>query len=257
LSYFAVKELKTRPIQGLNEVQSLMRFNEQPHEHLIRLLSTFVYKDSLHMIFHWADGNNLENFWVTTNAKPKEDIDFTRWMSKQISGLAEAIQRIHHCDNRLLSKSDKGKTHGRHGDLKPANILWFKHDPNNTNPESFGILKISDFGMADFHGPLSKSNVPASQVVGLTNGYRAPEFDNTRLISPRYDIWSFGCVLLEFAVWRTLDGYDGGINPFSVLRTKESTAVIPEDNFFNLRLDDKEEIIQAEAKPSVVSVSTT
>ena len=178
------------------------------------------------MIFHWADGNNLENFWIKTRSRPKEDFVLTRWMSKQISGLAEAIQRIHHCDDRLLPDFDKGKTHGRHGDLKPANILWFRHDPNDTSPGSFGILKISDFAMAEFHGPLSKSNIPADQVVGLSNVYRAPEFDNSRLISPRYDIWSFGCVLLEFAVWRTMGGYEHGVNRFSVLRKEESNCNI-------------------------------
>jgi serine/threonine protein kinase len=206
------------------------------------------------MIFHWADGNNLEKFWMNTPAKPQGDVVFTRWMSKQISGLAQAIHRIHHCDDSLLPLSDRGKTHGRHGDIKPENILWFKHDPNDISPESFGILKISDFGLAEFRGPRSKSNIPASQVVGFSNAYRAPEFDVIGRISPRYDIWSFGCVLLEFAVWRTLDGYEGGVNPFSVSRTKESTAIIGEDGFFNLSLAQGEEYIEAKAKPSVIEV---
>ncbi|KAJ4367806.1 hypothetical protein N0V86_009642 [Didymella sp. IMI 355093] len=152
-------------------------------------------------------------------------------------------------------ESEAGKDHGRHGDIKPANILWFRKDPNDSNPHSKGILKISDFGFADFHGPKSKSNVPSNDIMGLTDGYRAPELDVTKRVSPRYDIWSFGCVLLEFMVWRMLEGEDG-VEGFSVQRKEESTAIIQEDNFFNLR-ETPDEGLEALAKRSVMRMFDT
>ena len=67
----------------------------------------------------------------------------------------------------------------------------------------------------------------------FTGTYRAPEFDAFRSVSPQYDIWSFGCVLLQFMVWY-LDGWQG-VDRFTERRSREgvSDRVIFLDNFFN------------------------
>lgn len=43
--------------------------------------------------------------------------------------------------------------------------------------------------------------------MGNTPTYRAPELDIMKDSTPKYDIWSLGCVLLEFVVWY-LCGWD-------------------------------------------------
>lgn len=202
------------------------------------------------MIFPWADGGHLEQFWETNSSMPRQDHGFVKWMSKQILGLASALRSIHHPNVRALPIGDHEKTHGRHGDIKPTNILWFK---SHGLSESMGVLKISDFGFADFHAERSKSNVRRSDVLGLTDIYRAPEFDVRKVVSPRYDIWSFGCVLLEIVVWYLL-GYDDGVMRFTESRAQDSTAVIREDNFFNFHTEPKRGIV-AQMKPSVNKVS--
>jgi serine/threonine protein kinase len=51
----------------------------------------------------------------------------------------------------LAHEDDEGKDYGRHGDIKPENILWFKQDKSHPK---FGILKLSDFDSPPFtkHG---------------------------------------------------------------------------------------------------------
>ncbi|XPS91805.1 hypothetical protein M3J09_001214, partial [Ascochyta lentis] len=245
-SYFAVKELKKRPEQGLKEIQALLRFNDQQHDHLIRLLAMYEHRDRLNMIFPWAEGGDLDNFWKTNSPLLSQHDGLATWMSKQILGLASALRIIHHPNDVKASEGDNSKTHGRHGDIKPTNILWFR---SHGSENSLGILKISDFGFAEFHAERSKSRVPGDHIQGLTDIYRAPELEVRNLVSPRYDIWSFGCVLLEFVVWYLM-GHDDGISRFTESRFEDSSAVIREDNFFNFDRGQKG-IITAHEKSSV------
>ncbi|PMD61065.1 uncharacterized protein K444DRAFT_629069 [Hyaloscypha bicolor E] len=92
---------------------------------------------------------------------------------------------------------------GRHGNLKPENILWFKGPGCDGLGGPTGVLQICDFGLADFHST-QWALVPAGNIGGLTHAYRTPEWDVSNLISPSYDIWSLGCVLLEFVTWYML-----------------------------------------------------
>lgn len=252
---FAVKELKLR--RGLHEAITLKRLNNKQHPHLIRLLATYTYGDLFHLIFPWANGN-LGDFWEThAPPNPEHTRDSMRiiWMSKQILGLARALQVIHYCEidkTNLpgLSPEEMKKMHGRHGDLKPENILWFKDD-HSGHDDSMGVLKIADFGFADFHSKHSKSRVRRSAVPGVTYTYSAPEYDVRQQVSPQFDIWSFGCVLLQFVVWY-LHGWDG-IDRFSKKRTAESKGfVVRIDSFYLLDTGGT----QARLKESVTEVGS-
>jgi hypothetical protein len=237
---FAVKELDVdhgaKSRNGDNkdrEALALKRFHDTHDPHLIRLLLTYSYKGRFHMVFPWADGN-LKALWEKTDRRlhhEPQKADLLRWISTQILGLARALSRVHYfeIDNENfqgLSSEDRKRSHGRHGDLKPENILWFKDEGS-----FMGTLKIADFGFADFHSEHSKSNVCKSDVGGITATYRAPEYDVSKKVSPQYDIWSFGCVLLEFVVWY-LRGWEG-VDGFSMRRLKDSRETpIASDVFF-------------------------
>ena len=122
------------------------------------------------------------------------------------------------------------QVHGRHGDLKPENILWFKDYQDNDSSGSMGVLKISDFGLTRFHGTMSVSNSNVENV-GFTGTYRAPEYDIYKKVSQSYDIWTLGCVILEFATWYLL-GWEA-VDRFSQSRSTEHVAEVKEDVFFN------------------------
>ncbi|RDW73475.1 hypothetical protein BP6252_07382 [Coleophoma cylindrospora] len=115
-----------------------------------------------------------------------------------------------------------------------------------------GDLKISDFGLMQFHRKRSKSHIDASGV-GVSRTYRAPEYDIAREVSQSYDIWTFGCLILEFITWYLL-GWDK-VDKFSRRRVDDDNSEFREDVFFNLVKIRSEEAsrvqLGARFKPSV------
>ena len=221
-----------------NEVLSLKRFNDKRHEHLIRLLATYTYKDRFHMIFPWADGN-LMDFWKRPKPHHSSPPD-TIWMAKQIWGLSRALHSIHFCEinpdgnSQDLPVETYRKPHGRHGNLKPENVLWFKSMRDAQQGHLVDVLQIADFGFADFHGPDSKSNVRLSKVPDFTDSYQAPEAEGMKRVSPQYDMWSLGCILSQFAVW-WMWGWEG-VEEFSKKRANEASPdPIKADTFYKVR----------------------
>ncbi|KAF2688470.1 kinase-like protein [Lentithecium fluviatile CBS 122367] len=219
---FAVKEIfnNTREEEIKKEINVLkgISSSRHSHSHLVTLLATFRYHDHYHLIFPWAK-YDLLGYWEHENPNPEKNAETTLWFAEQCRGLADALYKIHHWMTRSESAlHDQGpnpptKTErlraintsqecakltlqlfGRHGDIKPQNILWF---PN----EGLGILKITDFGSAHFS---TRESDPAQgdSSPSFTRLYRAPEDDLPNLVlTPSYDIWSLGCVYLEFVTW--------------------------------------------------------
>ncbi|RSL47212.1 hypothetical protein CEP51_015809, partial [Fusarium floridanum] len=206
--YFALKEVNSLDRNSYrDEVEALQRYctKLQKMKHLVQLLLTFQHGERLYLLFEWADGN-LRDFWQmipTVQPTPRR----TRWVAEQCLGIAIAVKRIHGLmtwqrDQPVTSglNSDREKYHGRHGDLKPSNILWF-----SKYGEDRHLLVVSDLGLTRYHSRVSKSHV--SQVRGFTSPYCPPEVGLVRHISQKYDIWSLGCLYLEFFTWY-LQGMD-------------------------------------------------
>lgn len=154
-------------------------------------------------MFEWADGN-LEQFWKRRQVEISPSA--TKWMAEQCRGITNAIKRIHGLATWQREERASGqqetwvKDWGRHGDIKPTNILWFL-----THGEDRDHLVVADLGLTRYHSSLTKSRV--MRVDGYTGTYRAPEIDLGSPISPKYDIWSLGCVFFEFCIWYLL-GYE-------------------------------------------------
>jgi serine/threonine protein kinase len=256
---FAVKELQA--VDGSAKAPTGKEDSEAValKQHLIRLLATFRHQGRFHLIFPWADGN-LKDLWTSPFYQPSSrprDKSLIRWMSSQILGLVCALEKIHWCPVKNTGIQDlppdvERREHGRHGDLKPENILWFEEGLCATAVA--GTLKIADFGFADFHARHSRSAVRRSTIGGCTETYKAPEYDISQWISPQYDIWSLGCILLQFAVWY-LRGWQG-VEDFTDARIADSKATpIKVDTFFGLE-EHKPICFKARAKESVMKVST-
>ncbi|KAH7163592.1 kinase-like domain-containing protein [Dactylonectria estremocensis] len=252
--FFAVKKLNKSPLSKNfdTETKNLKRFVDKNHDHLIRLLVTFQHGRDYHLVFPWADGN-LMQYWKKRHPGGScllRDVNTAQWLAKQLKGLASGVQLIHKCtvdgDNGKTLAVEKDQIYGRHGDLKPENILWFKDDDK-------GILQIADFGLADFHRRGSYK-VRASRA-GRSSTYRAPECD-ADLVSPSSDMWSFGCILLEFVAWYLL-GWDE-IDYFEEKRTLEENQAYgeyAEDKFFvnsGLERKDSKGQLCARIKDSVI-----
>lgn len=226
------------------EFEMLSKFSGDANPHLISLLAAYTYRKSFYLIFHWA-GADLRKFWLEIMPNPnfKETV---RWVAKQCAGLADGLMQIHRYEslpvlrgnaaaNRTLNaleKSARIKLYGRHGDIKPANILWF---PNPKDGNDGGTLKLTDFGLAEFHTLDTRSNLPKSQIA-ISPSYRPPEYDMVQgKISRSYDIWAMGCLYLEFIAW-LLGGWDL-VKAFTIMRaTPVATPSLElrDYNFFEL-----------------------
>lgn len=196
-------------------------------------------------MFPWAEGNLLQ-FWKAHDngiGQRPADPNMVKWMSKQFAGLASVVMLVHGPTKYSLDQkaatlgcSSQPTQYGRHGDLKPENILFFvgvEHD-DDTDPSipdgPRGILKVADFGLAAFHTKGSERQRASRTARSKT--HRAPEFDAAE-VTALADIWSFGCILLEFLVWyqRGMEG----VKKFSHDRAEEEREQNPEyveDKFF-------------------------
>ncbi|KAH6856090.1 kinase-like domain-containing protein [Chaetomium sp. MPI-CAGE-AT-0009] len=217
-----------------NEIEILNRFSGDVHPHLISLQAAFHHGDEYAVILPWAECD-LAEYWQKTVPGPPLDKENLLWMLGQCRGLTDGLQQIH-----LYERTDSigdprpwtEKVYGRHGDIKPANILVFR---DQSNPQGRGKLVITDFGLSRFHSDASKS-CSSNMHIGATLTYRSPEFDlEGGVITRSSDIWSFGCVLLEFAAW-----YLGGwtlVTEFAEHRSVNNTRMhgYKVDQFFEMQ----------------------
>ncbi|KAI0202474.1 kinase-like protein [Astrocystis sublimbata] len=228
-SSFAVKSLRSSEHDFKQEVQALKLVRNLGSPHMIELLATFEHEQSYNLIYVWAD-DDLMTFWrknPLTDSVP----DTSRWALQQCLGISKGLQLLHrgHC-----SLQGQPILRGRHGDIKPTNIFHFAPKAGR-QASKFGTLKIADFGLARFHHDDSYHRIYSDRIPA-TRTYRAPEADLKGDISGKWDVWSLGCVYLEFITW-ILQGWRE-VEIFKVERETEddfpSFLECNEDKFFNL-----------------------
>jgi serine/threonine protein kinase len=206
-----------------SEILSVMRTLD--HVHLIQAIAAYqIYgrENENYFVFPWGDGN-LREFWEKESRNHGNE-DIQRWALKQIHGLASAMMMLHRMPRpRVAShdampglqvagveivgfEADDQDQHCRHGDLKPENILWFNDNGALNNGQ--GILVITDVGLAKIHSEVTEVRQLRSSTQTGTWRYGPPEVDTRKLQarSRRYDIWSMGCICMEFIIW-ILYGY--------------------------------------------------
>lgn len=223
------------------------------HQHLVKLLFTYKLKGRFYLLFPYADAN-LRSYWISVG-RPAKNLETYIWCVDQMTGLVSGLDVIHNfqtTEEGVKLSSDPGndafsafsrlrpsgmavarlivqngeEIYGRHGDLKPENILWFNQ---TDNPSDKGILQITDLGLGRFHGFGSKSRDDPRKTAGSAT-YVPPEIALDISISRAYDIWSLGCVFLEFVTWM-LHGY-GAVKEFSNARLAMSGDQVLDDTFF-------------------------
>lgn len=182
MEYVAVKKFRPDVSEFFNrEYHNLEKIDTITHPNLIRPLTTFEQGDDQYIVFPWADGGNLREFWGPAYRETS-----VLWVLKQMHGISHALNILH-------SKN------GRHGDIKPENILRFRGSSSNDD-----LLVIADVGLAKFHQLVTSQRDHASTITASTVRYEPPEMnidDPTLPRSRRYDMWSIGCVYLEFVIW--------------------------------------------------------
>ncbi|KAF2964617.1 hypothetical protein GQX73_g8956 [Xylaria multiplex] len=157
-------------------------------------IATQDQTDFFYVIFPWANGGSLANFWEQY-PKGFQDSKLPIWCLQQICGLVDALSELH-------------KINCRHGDLKPENILYFKE--SNEPEGQYGTFVIADVGVSKVHQVETdlRDQNKGTNTKATTPCYEAPEAEGAQTAprSRRYDMWSIGCILTEFLIW-SLYGY--------------------------------------------------
>lgn len=258
--YFAVKRLHSQNEDAFKrEVEMLNKFSSNKHEHLISLLATYEQFDRFFLVFDWAEAD-LQRYWRKINPSPSFDLTTVLWMATQCKGIASGIIKIHEHES-MYRKSDgqqpgnKNVVFGHHGDIKPENVLWFTK-PGQGNSKVGGTLKLSDFGLAELSVHQTISMEPKSKW-GVSLGYRAPESDLKQgtAIGRSYDIWTLGCLYLEFITWML--GGSKLLDEFLEARKARDAMWhdIETHTFFKLEIDSRTGEKIAIIKPAVQQVS--
>lgn len=246
----AVKRLHSTLKEDFDKEQSMLNsIAQRNHRHIVKLLATYRYKNQYHLLFPWAP-YNLREFWVN-NPKPRWDHVTVLWVVEQLKGLTSGLCEVHNFKidkpnastlkvptidrTRLyagtagdISVAEDEYRYGRHGDLKPENILWSNE---LENIDERGVLQIADFGLGRFHGRASRSEMLAKSSIASPT-YEPPEIPLDRKVSRAYDIWSLGCIFLEFVTW-SLGGLSL-INEFYNLRMVDGGDETVNDKFFTV-----------------------
>ena len=169
------------------ENEILRQIRGLQHRHIIRHLTSIDKGKTGYIIFPWAAGGNLQDFWEASKEGPSPKR--VSWSIQQMLGLTTALHMLH----------EQFKC--RHGDLKPGNILCVQEGGET-------VLKIADFGISRIHHAQTTYRKTATTSVFLTPSYQGPEVefekvDKTDQVprSRKYDIWSLGCIFLEFTIW--------------------------------------------------------
>ncbi|KAG4432452.1 hypothetical protein IFR05_012067 [Cadophora sp. M221] len=182
-------KLRTLEAEWRREISAHIDMNKcddgLPHPNIIEFVAAVTKGDDRYLLFRWADGGNLHEFWQD-NKKPQLSAALVRDVVKQFCGLTDALEKLHGYGG--------GDGSYRHGDMKPENILRVRTRPVTEGlgfDIDVGILKIADMGL------------PPTSMKYSTIRYEPPEvvLDKVSGRSRRQDIWSVGCVVLELIIW--------------------------------------------------------
>jgi serine/threonine protein kinase len=230
---FAIKEIqiphgdvKTGASQAWeHEAKALAKTNTINHDHILKCIAAIRRGDKRYFVFPWADGDSLREYW---NSIPKQNpnAELVLRAIQQLRGLADALDRLHNYTEpeRARRENDPSLTEPasgvprvqvldendetirpleasavssiRHGDLKPENILRF-----TTAESALGTLKIADMGLAKQHVLATQHRKHLTSTRYGTVQYEPPEAVTNGPRSRLYDVWSMGCIALEFIIW--------------------------------------------------------
>ena len=193
------------------EARALREINKLQHTHITQCIAAIRRGSRRYFMFPWAGGGSLQDFWESIpNQHPNATM--IHQTIEQLWGLADALDTLHHGDDsgnsndeRLIPNITEGRRSVRHGNLEPSNILRFLEQDGTTSVTTqpqLGLLKIADLNLAKQHTVATISGTKSTRQRYGTVRYEAPEA-TVRLggRSRLYDIWSMGCIVLEFIIW--------------------------------------------------------
>ncbi|KAG2668355.1 hypothetical protein I3760_15G156500 [Carya illinoinensis] len=169
----AVKKLSKTSTQGFEEFKNEVTLTaELQHVNLVRVLGFCIERDEQMLIYEYMPNKSLD-FYLFDPAR------------RFLLDWSKRVQVIEGITQGLLYLQEYSRLRVIHRDLKASNILL----DNEKKP------KISDFGMAKIFSK-DEHEANTNRIVG-TYGYIPPEYARQGLYSTKYDVYSFGVLLLQ------------------------------------------------------------
>ena len=166
------------------------------HDHIIQVYDHFKEGSSYYLVMEYVDGEDLES--VLTRK---------RYLSNE-----QAMLIFTEVCRGLLYAHEHGVIHR---DIKPANIL-ISHT---------GQVKIADFGISTFKEGGDDGLTKAGASFG-TPSYMSPEqFDDTKSVDNRADIYSMGVLLYELVTGTK--PFAGGLSPTNIAAIQKGKYTKP------------------------------
>lgn len=123
-----------------------MTLSRLGHAHINPFITAFCHGDLYYMLLPKAE-MTLESVFEKNRV---DDIDHLSWLLPQLSGLADALDKVHR------EPEDKSGHKGYHGDISANNILLFSGISELCEEEyAYGRLQLCDFGLIKLASKMS------------------------------------------------------------------------------------------------------
>ncbi|XP_022725052.1 probable inactive receptor kinase At2g26730 [Durio zibethinus] len=173
-----VKRLRDlKPLSNEEFTKLIQIIADQKHPNLLPLLAYYYSKDEKLFVYRYAKNGNIFNR-LHGGRGTRDRIPF-RWSSRLsvARGVAGALEYLHLNPNASHCPVP-------HGNLKLSNILLDENDK----------VLVSDYGLTS----LIALPIAAQRIVS----FKSPEYQNSKRVSRKSDVWSYGCLLLELLTGR-------------------------------------------------------
>ncbi|XP_024516664.1 probable leucine-rich repeat receptor-like protein kinase At1g68400 [Selaginella moellendorffii] len=176
-------------VKRLKDVTSTSRKDFEQHieligrmrsPHLVQLQAYYYAKDEKLLVYDYMPNGSLHSLLHGNRGPGRVPVDWTTRINIAL-GAARGLAYIH---------QESGSHKIPHGNIKSSNVFLDRN----------GVARIGDFGLA-----LLMNSAACSRLVG----YRAPEHCETRRISQKGDVYSFGVLLLEILTGKAPVQRDG------------------------------------------------